>query len=395
VRFLRLVSAAGLATALYGAPAIALASPASEELRARASDHLYNMDRDRAVALYREAVAADPNDAAAHRGLASALWLSIAFLRGSMTVDNFLGRMSRSDVRLPQAPPAVAVEFRRATDRAIGLARSRLATHPMDPAAHYELGAAVGLRASYNATIDGSIRTAFGAAREAFNAHERVLELTPARKDAGLIVGTYRYLVAMLSMPLRVFAYAAGFGGGRNTGIRLVEGAAAYPGDNQTDARLALILLYNREQRYDDALEQFAMLQAEYPRNRLLWLESGATSLRAGRFLEAERTLTAGIGRLAEDARPRMFGEEALWYYKRGAARAAMGRTADAEQDLRRSISLEGRRWVHGRARLELGKLALRAGNRHGAASELRQAAALCEGDNDQASADEARRLMR
>ena len=52
-----------------------------------------------------------------------------------------------------------------------------------------------------------------------------------------------------------------------------------------------------------------------------------------------------------------MFGENALWFYKRGAARAALGRAADAEQDLRQSVSVEGRKWVHGRAHLELGKL--------------------------------------
>ena len=42
-------------------------------------------------------------------------------------------------------------------------------------------------------------------------------------------------------------AYVAGFGGGRERGMQLVEEAAAYAGENQTDARFALMLLYNRE----------------------------------------------------------------------------------------------------------------------------------------------------
>ena len=74
---------------------------------------------------------------------------------------------------------------------------------------------------------------AFRAAREAFNAHEKVLDLAPSRRDAGLVVGTYRYIVAALSMPLRWAAYIAGFGGGREQGLRLVEAAAEYPSENQ------------------------------------------------------------------------------------------------------------------------------------------------------------------
>ena len=198
-----------------------------------------------------------------------------------------------------------------------------------------------------------------------------------------------------LSWPLRWFAYVAGFGGGRDTRLQLVEAAAEYPGGNQSDARLTLVILYNREKRYGDALAQLVTLRERYPRNRLLWLESGATALRAERPAEPERFLSEGIARLAGDDRRRMYGEEALWYYKRGAARAALGRTADAERDLHTTVSLEGRAWVHGRARLELGKLALQAGTRAAAESELRAAIALGESDKDAATVAEARRLLR
>src|SRR5437764_26168 len=83
--------------------------------------------------------------------------------------------------------------------------------------------------------------------------------------------GTYRYIVATLSLPLRMVAYAAGFGGGKEKGLKQIEEAAAYSGENQTEARFALLLLYNREKRYDDALKVLAALREQYPRNRLLW----------------------------------------------------------------------------------------------------------------------------
>ncbi len=385
---------AALAAWLVVQPGVAAASPQSARLIAVGSDQLYSLDLEAAVATFRHAVAADPNDASSYRGLASALWAQVAFARGTMTVDSFLGRVTGAKVKTTPPPAELAAAFHEAVEKAATLARARLDKQPNNVDAVYEFGASIGLRASYSATIDGSIVSAFRSARAAFDAHERVLSLSPSRKDAGLIVGTYRYLVSALSMPMRWAAYIAGFGGGATEGLQLVEGAANYPGDSQTDARLALVLLYNRERRYDDALTQLTALRDRYPANRLLWLETGSTLLRARRSAEAERVLDEGLEKTAHDTRPRMFGEEPLWFLKRGAARAALGKDADAASDLRRALSTTGRDWVHGRAHLELGKLALKGGRQPEAQQELRQAITLCAGDFDPYSADEARRLL-
>jgi tetratricopeptide (TPR) repeat protein len=386
------------ATALIGliaAASAAGANPQSETLRERASGELYNLDRERALATYREAVKTDPSDAAAQRGLAGALWIDESFRRGTMIVDSYLGGVTRSNVKLPPPPAALLTEFEAMTGQAIDIARKKIDDNPRDPDAFYELGAAVGLRASFAATIQGSVRAAFGSAREAYSAHERVMELDNRRRDAGLIVGTYRYLIAGLALPVRWMAYAAGFGGGREKGLTLVKEAADYAGDNRVDARVALVLLYNREKRYGEALQQLDRLRAEFPRNRLFWLETGGTLLRAGRHADADRVLTEGIDRFAGDRRSRMYGEEAIWFQKRGEARATLGRPAEARADLHKALENEGRRWVHGRARLVLGRLALKANDRPGAESELKTAISLCETDNDQPCATEARRLMR
>jgi hypothetical protein len=387
--------AVAAAAAIVAVAAPALGNPESEALRAKAANYTYNLEHDLAQTAFRQAVAADPSDAGAYRGLASSLWLSITFRRGNMTVDDYLGRPNKPNTNpLPVPAPDAVAGFRDAIDKAIALARQRIAKNPKDADAHYQLGAAVGLRASYTATVDGSVLGAFRAAREAYEEEEKVLDLQPQRKDAGLIVGTYRYIVAALSLPLRMVAYVAGFGGGKEKGIKQIEDAATYGGDNQTEARFALILLYNREQRYDDALKQLAVLRERYPRNRLVWLESGSTSLRAGRAADAERFLSDGLSRFADDPRPRMFGEDALWRYKRGAAFAALGRT-EAEAELRRALTGERRKWVEARTRLELGKLALKAGNKAAAAAEFRAAIPLADSDNDPLTSDEARRLLK
>jgi len=372
----------------------ALANRESDALRVKGAAQIFNLDRELDLDTFKQAIAADPTDAAAYRGLATALWLTITFHRGNMTVDDYIGKVTKPTTSAPPPPPDIAAAFRDALEHALAIARKRIERNPRDADAHYQLGAAVGLRASYVATVDASAMGAFRAAKEAYDAEERALTLDPRRKDAGLIVGTYRYIVATLSLPIRWAAYVVGFGGDKDRGLRMIEEAAAYHGDNEEDARFALILLYNREKRFDDALRELKILQERYPRNRLVWLEIGSTSLRAGHLADAVRVLEEGYARFADDRRARMFGEDALWAYKRGTARAWFGRTADAQADLKRALTLEGRKWVHGRTHLELGRILLKGGNRAAAKSEFQAAIPLCEGDNDQIYADEARRLM-
>jgi tetratricopeptide (TPR) repeat protein len=333
-----------------------LASDESARLRARAYEHLYNLDHAEATRDMEAAVRADPGDLASRRGLAVIAWLTTAFRRGTLTVDEYMGRMTRGTVAVGAPPADLAARFAEQIAAATTAAERAVAARPKDPNAHYELGAAVGLQASYTATIEGKLLRAFRVARHAYNAHERVLEMAPARHDAKLVVGTYRYVVATQSLPLRLFAYAAGFGGGKERGIRMVEEAAAHPSDAQTEAKVALVLLYNRESRWDDGLRVIRDLQRAYPRNRILWLEAGATTLRAGRPREADALLSEALTRLAADSRARMFGEEALLHLKRGMARRALGRAGDADQDLRRVLTLEARSWVHDAARAELSK---------------------------------------
>jgi tetratricopeptide (TPR) repeat protein len=207
-------------------------------------------------------------------------------------------------------------------------------------------------------------------------------------------------------------AYVAGFGGGRDRGIQMLRETAEYDLDTGTrtgaretraesgndvraDALFALILVYNRERRYDEALQALERLRRLFPRNRLIWLESGSTALRAGQGRQADELLSEGLAALAKDQRPRMPGEEALWHYKRGAARALLGRTEDATADLKFALGADPQPWVNGRARVELGRLALTRGDRGSAANEAKQAVTLCERGNDPVCVQDARSVLR
>ena len=223
------VTVAMLTAVPYGASVAAVdvaAVASSEELRLRGLDLACNLDHDQALELLRRAVALSPDDPAPHRSLAAVLWLNILFRRGAVTVDHYLGSFSRSTVDLGKPPPEIDAEFRLHLDRAIALAERRVAANPRDAQAHYDLGAALGLQASYVATVEGKLVAGFRAAERAYDEHEKALSLDPSRKDAALVVGTYRYVVSTLSLPMRVVAYVAGFGGGRERGIQMLRETA-------------------------------------------------------------------------------------------------------------------------------------------------------------------------
>ena len=98
---------------------------------------------------------------------------------------------------------------------------------------------------------------------------------------------------------------------------------------------------------------------------------------------------------LTKETRPRFAGEEPLWRYKRGAARAGLGDTSGAIADLQIASSSDAPAWVAGRAHAELAQLSLARGDRAAATNEAKRAESLCASGNDLACVDRARKLLR
>jgi tetratricopeptide (TPR) repeat protein len=394
------VSIAITATAAMQSPSVARVSADAAPpgggvaLRARGLELGYNLDHAEAIATFKQAIDSDPQSPTGYRLLAAAAWVTLLFEQGAITVDDFLGQ---ARAEMPRSAPAESLSqlFHDSLEKAIAISERRLHEQPSDPAAHYEVGAAYGLLASYIATVDGRLTRSLGAGRRAYREHQRTLNLDPRRKDAGLIVGTYRYAVSELSAPLRLGAYLAGLGGGRERGLEMVEEAARYPSDVQSNARFTSILLYNRAGRFDEALRVIGELQRKYPRNRLLWLEAAGTALRAGRPGEARTMVEAGLAQLAGDERRRAPGEDARWHYTHGAALVALNDAVGAGHALRAALDGEARDWLRGHTHKELGKLASLAADRKLALEEYRLADRLCRQDHDEICAAEVKALIR
>ena len=195
------VTAGGVVPIQPGAPisgVSATRAAAAEALRAQGLALGYNLDYREALETFERAIAADPESPAGYRLAAATVWISLLFEQGIITVEDYLGQ-ARANVTRPAPTAALDAAFHDYLRQAQALADRRLRERPSDADAHYQVGAVLGLDASYLATVQGRLTASFRPARRAYAEHSRALELDPERRDAGLISGTYRYAVSELS----------------------------------------------------------------------------------------------------------------------------------------------------------------------------------------------------
>ena len=373
-----------LATAPAPGPAQSahLGPSRADALAREAYDAAFNLDYDGAVDAARRLTALAPDDPRSHRVLATVLWTRILFQIGAITVDHFMGTLTKSKDTRPPVPGSLHEEFTAALTRAIDLADARLQQNRRNLEARYDLGAAHAIQATFRASIEGNVTSAFGPARRAYGAIAEVLEHDSGHTSANVIAGTYRYVVSEQRFPSRWLAYVVGFAGDGERGIAMIERAAESPAAVY-DALPALLLIYTREGQHDDALAVAERLARAFPRNRLFTLEVGSAALRAGRPREAERAIAAGLDALDAETRPLAPGERAMWLYQHARALVELGRAADAQRRLDAALAADPLGWVRGRIHLERGKVADLGGRRADALEAYRLARTIAARDND------------
>ena len=110
-------------------------------------------------------------------------------------------------------------------------------------------------------------------------------------------------------------------------------------------------------------------LRTLHPRNRLVLLEAGSTAVRAGRFDEAVTLLSEGMRMVPADEAQANSGRRGALALQARRRLRGLQRQNEAAADLTAAASPSAQTWVHGRARVELARLALSRGDR-GTASQ-------------------------
>ncbi len=252
------------------------ATPQLEELRAKGSEAVFNLDYEGARQTFKQMARLFPDDPTGSQMLASTLWLET--LNGSRLQQAAIYSSQSFDADTEDKPDQhVIQEFRDLTRQATQLARARWQRNPRDPQTLYALGAVESLRASFEVTVERRFVAALRDGSSGVNRHRDVIKLDPNFHDAELTIGLYDYVIGTLPLAAKLVASMAGARGSKRRGIQTLERVAKEGHWERDYARLLLMVVYKREKRFPESLALSRELQEKYPRNYLFRLETADT----------------------------------------------------------------------------------------------------------------------
>lgn len=265
-------------------------------------DSLYNLDFNLAEADFKTLTTEHPDDPLYWNGMASTIWLKILYDQQKLNIqsfslkDTFGTGNSKDDVS--------AADEKRLTDtvaKAMEKADAILKKNPNDVHALYAKGAAYGSLATFHATTKRDYFTANGEAQKARDLHRQVLKLDPNYHDAEMSIGVYNYVVGIIPGWVKVLIglFIGLRGEGKDVGIHQIENTARLGNQGITDAKMMLLIVYNREGRHEDALKLVDELHAKYPRNFIFEMSRADIFRKLGKQDRANQTYLEIIAKIA------------------------------------------------------------------------------------------------
>ena len=247
--------------------------PRFDKLRTDGFGALYNLDYEAARRHFKEMTRLFPDHPAGTQFLAATLWLKTLNesrrLQASLynTEDFYAKTDEKSD-------PKVVAEFRELTRQSKLLSQARLKRNSKDTEALYFLGATEALKAAFAGAVERSFTSALRDGADAVDRHREVIKLDPAFHDAEISLGMYDYVVSTLPLPVKIMAAVGGIRGSKKRGLETLGRVAREGRWAQDDAKVLLIALFKREQRFSEAYAYAKELGDKYPRNYLFKLEA-------------------------------------------------------------------------------------------------------------------------
>ncbi|HEX8178811.1 MAG TPA: tetratricopeptide repeat protein [Pyrinomonadaceae bacterium] len=243
-----------------------------DELRAKGSEALYNLDYDEARRIFMDIQRQFPDSPSGPQSLAASLWLQT--MNESRRLQSSLYNSKSFYAKTEdKVDPKTIQAFKEYTQQAKQIAEARLKQNPNDVEALYALGSITGLQAAFAGAVERRFMAALRNGMDSVDYHRKVLKLDPNCHDAEVTLGLYEYVLGSVSFPVRLVLKVGGMSGSKKKGIETLERVVAQGTRANDDARVLLITLYKREKRYNDALKYARELAEKYPRNYLFKLE--------------------------------------------------------------------------------------------------------------------------
>jgi tetratricopeptide (TPR) repeat protein len=246
-------------------------APSLVSLRAEGYQALYNLDYEGARRRFQKMIDLAPDHPAGPQCFAASLW--IQQLNESWELKSTLYSDKAYKNEKTKVDQRQVNEFRKWTRRTKQLAEARLRKNARDVEALYFLGAAEGLEAAYSAAVERKFMAALRTGSSAVDHHRKVLELSPEFYDAELSIGLQNYVIGSLPLPMKLLAKSVGVSGSKKKGLKELEHVAKEGEWGRDVARVLLVHLYKREQRWDDAIATARELSERFPRNYLFKLQ--------------------------------------------------------------------------------------------------------------------------
>jgi Tetratricopeptide repeat len=261
-----------------------------QQIYDQATNALYNLDFNTAQRGYETLTREHPENPDYWNGLASAIWLKISFDQQKLSLESFSGKSLGTRESKDTVNPDDEKRLRDTIAVAIQKSDAMLARNPNDVRALHAKGISNGTLASFEAMAKRAYLTAHNKAKVAHDLDEQVLKLDPTFNDAYLSIGAYDYVVGVIPGFVRFLLSPLGVrSAGKEMGIQELESAAAKGKTSATDARLILLVVYTREQRYEQALQLAQALRNQFPGNFLVELAEASLYRKMQHWEEAER----------------------------------------------------------------------------------------------------------
>jgi tetratricopeptide (TPR) repeat protein len=338
------LSLKGIMLVLFLAALFLPAASAAPQVNAtydQALDALYNLDFSTAEQAFNSLTHQDENNPEYWNGVASTIWLKILYGQQKLNMESFSGSSIGTRESQDTVDPVEEKKLRNTVDIAMTKAKSILAKNPNDVRALYSLGVSNATLASFEGTAKRAYWQAAQKTKEARKYHQQVLKLKPDFNDAFLSVGAYEYVVTVIPWGLR-YTILLPLGltdGDKEGGIKKLETVATKGERASTDAKMLLIVIYNREKRYDQALRVINELHEKYPRNFLFEMSKASIYGKMGNWNEA----VAVYGQVLEKIRTKQNGYERLreerMYYEIAKGNIYRGKPEDSIAQFTRVVS--------------------------------------------------------